>query len=333
MSIGVCRVQKVSGAGNVTGCQIHNRREREHSNTNPDIDFTQSMKNFSLLEKTNKPYNVLIDERLKVAYKGKRAVRKDAVKMCEMLFTSDNLFFEQLSSTEIKKYFEECYNFACERYGRENIISAVVHLDETTPHLHLDFVPLTADGRLSAKEILGVKTDLQKLQDDFYNQVSSKYGLERGNRADLSTGEPTAKHFTTQEYKLKTAKDKLQQAEKELAETKKLVEQSSEALQALQGRVLAQQEVNALKGKKTLTGGLRGISYTDYLSLKKTASYVDKAKSKVKRLETEKDELTEQIKQLHSDLQEAKTARFGYIMQQKNTLVKEIEEKYKKYVF
>jgi hypothetical protein len=253
--------------------------------------------------------------------------------MCEMLFTSDNLFFEQLSSTEIKKYFEECYNFACERYGRENIISAVVHLDETTPHLHLDFVPLTADGRLSAKEILGVKTDLQKLQDDFYNQVSSKYGLERGNRADLSTGEPTAKHFTTQEYKLKTAKDKLQQAEKELAETKKLVEQSSEALQALQGRVLAQQEVNALKGKKTLTGGLRGISYTDYLSLKKTASYVDKAKSKVKRLETEKDELTEQIKQLHSDLQEAKTARFGYIMQQKNTLVKEIEEKYKKYVF
>lgn len=269
MSIGVCRVQKISGAGNITGCQIHNRREREHSNTNPDIDFTQSMNNFSLLDKTNKPYNLLIDERLKVAYKGKRAIRKDAVKLCEMLFTSDTQFFKNLSPKETKQYFQDCYNFACERYGKENIISAVVHFDETTPHLHLDFVPLTSDGRLSAKEILGVKADLQKLQDDFYNQVSSKYGLERGNRADLENNEPTKKHLTTQEYKLKTTKDKLQQAQSELIKTEQQIKQSSDTLETLQGRILTQQQVNALNGKKSLTGALKGISYEDYLSLKK----------------------------------------------------------------
>lgn len=333
MSIGVCRVQKVSGAGNVTGCQIHNRREREHSNTNPDIDFTQSMNNFSLMEESKKPYNILIDERLKTAYKGKRAIRKDAVKMCEILFTSDTQFFEQLTPTEIKQYFQDCYNFACNRYGKENIISAIVHLDETTPHLHLDFVPLTSNGRLSAKEILGVKADLQKLQDDFYQKVSSKYGLERGNRADLENNEPTKKHLTTLEYKLKTTKDNLKKAENKLIQTEEQIKQSSEALRALQGEVLTQQQVNTLNGKKTLTGALKGISYEDYLSLKKTASTAEKRKDKINTLTTENNDLKEQIKQLQKDLQEAKTARFGYIMLQKNKQAMEIEEKYKKYIY
>lgn len=333
MSIGVCRVQKISGAGNITGCQIHNRREREHSNTNPDIDFTQSMNNFSLLDKTNKPYNLLIDERLKVAYKGKRAIRKDAVKLCEMLFTSDTQFFKNLSPKETKQYFQDCYNFACERYGKENIISAVVHFDETTPHLHLDFVPLTSDGRLSAKEILGVKADLQKLQDDFYNQVSSKYGLERGNRADLENNEPTKKHLTTQEYKLKTTKDKLQQAQSELIKTEQQIKQSSDTLETLQGRILTQQQVNALNGKKSLTGALKGISYEDYLSLKKTASLVAKAKTKVKSLKQENERLENQVKQLNIELQEAKANHFGYIMQRNNAITKKVEEKYKTYIY
>lgn len=333
MSIGVCRVQKISGAGNITGCQIHNRREREHSNTNPDIDFTQSMNNFSLLDKTNKPYNLLIDERLKVAYKGKRAIRKDAVKLCEMLFTSDTQFFKNLSPKETKQYFQDCYNFACERYGKENIISAVVHFDETTPHLHLDFVPLTSDGRLSAKEILGVKADLQKLQDDFYNQVSSKYGLERGNRADLENNEPTKKHLTTQEYKLKTTKDKLQQAQSELIKTEQQIKQSSDTLETLKGRILTQEQVNALNGKKSLTGALKGISYEEYLSLKETASYVDTKNNTINDLKQEKNALVKEIKRLNSEIQNMISQQKTELLCESDRVRKEVEKEYQNYVF
>ena len=97
MSFGICRVQKIKGAAGVVGLQLHNRREREHSNSNPDIDRSRSGLNYSLIDEQSINYNRLIDERLKQAYKGKKAIRKDAVKMCEMLFTSDGDFFSRIS--------------------------------------------------------------------------------------------------------------------------------------------------------------------------------------------------------------------------------------------
>ena len=93
MSFGVCRVEKVKGAAAVAGLQLHNNRERQHSNTNPDIDRSRSGLNYSLIEQSTHSYNKLIEGRLQQGYKGKKAIRKDAVRMCEMLFTSDGEFF------------------------------------------------------------------------------------------------------------------------------------------------------------------------------------------------------------------------------------------------
>ena len=213
MSFGICRVQKIKGAAGVVGLQLHNRREREHSNSNPDIDRSRSGLNYSLIDEQSINYNRLIDERLKQAYKGNKAIRKDAVKMCEMLFTSDGDFFSRISEQEQRQFFLDCFEFAAQRYGKENIIAATVHLDEATPHLHLDFVPLTSDGRLSAKEILGNRPQLQQLQDDFFSAVSSKYGLERGQRADIENRERPRKHLETAEFKEKLARDRTKQAE------------------------------------------------------------------------------------------------------------------------
>ena len=170
MSFGVCRVEKVKGAAAVAGLQLHNNRERQRSNTNPDIDRSRSGLNYSLIEQSTHSYNKLIEGRLQQGYKGKKAIRKDAVRMCEMLFTSDGEFFARLSEQEQRQFFIDCFEFAAQRYGRENIIAATVHLDEATPHLHLDFVPLTQDGRLSAKEVLGGRKEMQQLQDDSWQQ-------------------------------------------------------------------------------------------------------------------------------------------------------------------
>lgn len=157
MSIGICRAQKVSGASGGVGAYLHNERIKDHSNTNPDIDFHKSEENYHIGEyDSTLTYNQRAEERLADGYKGKKAVRKDAVKLVEVLFTSDKAFFESQPDNG-KAYFENCLKWASERFGEDNIIADVVHLDEATPHMHLDFVPLTDDGRLSAKEVLGDK--------------------------------------------------------------------------------------------------------------------------------------------------------------------------------
>ena len=312
MSFGVCRVEKVKGAAAVAGLQLHNNRERQRSNTNPDIDRSRSGLNYSLIEQSTHSYNKLIEGRLQQGYKGKKAIRKDAVRMCEMLFTSDGEFFARLSEQEQRQFFIDCFEFAAQRYGRENIIAATVHLDEATPHLHLDFVPLTQDGRLSAKEVLGGRKEMQQLQDDFYAFVASKYGLDRGNRADIENGETSRKHLETAEYKEKLARDRIKQAEQteqkaqrriqtakkktdeaeQLAVTRQHqadeyqqkikdlqaeIERLQSLLQGLQWHFMTANEVDRLQVQKTVFGALKGITYEECLSLKATAARVEQA--------------------------------------------------------
>lgn len=124
MSIGICRVQKIGAPKDIAGIQIHNRREREHSNTNPDIDRTRSAQNYTMtiaagvhggflinahngVQGSEKPYNALIDDRIKQGYTGKRTVRKDAVRCCEVLFTASGDFFEQ-HPDQSQRFFNAC---------------------------------------------------------------------------------------------------------------------------------------------------------------------------------------------------------------------------------
>ena len=206
MSIAICRVQKLKGASAVAGMQIHDRREKEHSNSNPDIDRSHSSKNYAFIETPGKSFNALADERIKQGYTGEKAIRKDAIRVVEGLFTSDGVFFENKTPQEQRRFFEDCLKWTQDRFGADNIISAIVHMDEETPHLHVDFVPLTVDGRLSAKDMLGGRADLQRLQDDFYKSVGKPWGMERGERADLDNpeAEKPRRHKTTAEFKRDT---------------------------------------------------------------------------------------------------------------------------------
>ena len=100
------------------------------------------------------------------------------------MFTATPEFFNGKKLPEIRRYFEEALRFFEQFQSRETIISAVVHMDEKTPHMHLSFVPLTADGRLSAKDIVGNKKKLTWWQDKFWEHMVAKYpDLERGESA------------------------------------------------------------------------------------------------------------------------------------------------------
>jgi hypothetical protein len=228
MSFGICRVQKCGSAHAVAGLQIHNRRERERSGTNPDIRFADSKFNYYLKnapEGSNLSFNAQIDKMLAERYTGKKAIRKDAVRLCDVIFTSDTTFFERLAPERHREFFEDCFKFAVKQYGEKNIISAVVHMDEKTPHMHVDFVPLTSDGRLSAKSILGEKKGLQALQDAFYDSVCIKYGLERGERTDINSRDfenKPRRHKSTGELKRETAYKAFEDASKSVTPPKGL---------------------------------------------------------------------------------------------------------------
>ena len=148
MSVGMGRVQKMT-RGSVKGIEIHDRREKGLSHTNSNIDWSRSKLNYDLHSAQNRNFTKAVNERIS-ALALKRAVRKDAVVMAQVLVTSDHDFFQKLSPEKQRKFFQDSYDFLVKRYGAENVISATVHLDEATPHMHFNFVPVTDDGRLSS---------------------------------------------------------------------------------------------------------------------------------------------------------------------------------------
>ena len=104
-------------------------------------------------------------------------VRRDSIKLVDTLVTATPEFFKNNSA---EKFFALAVQFLTSEVGQQNIFSAVVHMDEQVPHMHTCFVPITNDGRLSAKEIIGNRQKLVEWQDKFYASISAFYPeLER----------------------------------------------------------------------------------------------------------------------------------------------------------
>lgn len=186
MSYSILRVARVKGSSNSKGIQKHNQRENINYN-NKDINHENTYKNYDLINENKIDYSSKIEDTIHANYSGKRAIRKDAIKHVDGLITSDNEFFNNLSEEETNQFFRDSLDFLEQEYGKENMLYATVHLDEKVPHMHFGFVPLTDDGRLSAKEKLGNKKAMIELQDRFNQYVNAKgYELQRGTAKEVS---------------------------------------------------------------------------------------------------------------------------------------------------
>ena len=161
--------------------ESHNERTKEKYASNPDIDTSRSHLNFHLVSPERK-YRAEAEKQIAAA--GCRS-RSDSVRVVEVLVTASPEFFKGKKKAEIKAYFTGGAGFyPAASESRDTIISAVVHMDEKTPHMHLCFVPLTKDKRLSAKEIVGNKKKLTWWQDEFWKHMVKRYpDLERGESA------------------------------------------------------------------------------------------------------------------------------------------------------
>ena len=342
MSYGIIRVAKFNSSA-VRGIQIHDEREKDKSHSNPDIDFSKTEDNYSLQERANKTYNQVIKERID-SLNLKKAVRKDAVVMCSFVITSDKEFFNNISLEQEKAYFQKAYNFVKEKYGEQNIISAEVHKDETTPHLHINFIPVTQDNRLSAKSLFDKKS-LKQLQDDFYSQVSREFGLDRGG---VEEHQKNIDKVTYKKEKVKNELHEIEQIEKETSEKRAVVLDRAKLVDEYYNIKFDGLTADDVKPKKS--GLLNIYSETDEAvasrlnqklkPLFEKSKLADVIKKEYEKLKKSYENLKEQFKQVTEELskykeifkdlkpeQERELKRISERMQKENKEEKELIEK------
>lgn len=177
---------------NLAGLYKHN--ERKNTNySNKDINKINSFKNYSI-----KTCNTTYSNAIKILQQENNLqgrIIKTTNVACEFIITSDKEFFELIGEKETKRYFQTAYNFVAnyKNLGEKYILSAKVHMDESTPHLHLVFVPVLHTKDKNCKEINKIacseywkgKDSYRQLQDNFYKHIKDNgFDLNRGNTKD-----------------------------------------------------------------------------------------------------------------------------------------------------
>ncbi|WP_176586581.1 MobV family relaxase [Priestia megaterium] len=217
---GIIRMQKFHKDA-ILGIQKHNQREGENSK-NKDIDSTRTMLNYDFVNEDKIKYHEEIKKM--TATRVKRKIRNDAVLVAEFFVSASPEYMHAMSPDEQRKYFEASLDHIAGKYGQQNILYAVVHNDEATPHMHVGFVPITDDRRLAAKEYFHGKTKIRRIQDDFHNYMNKRgYDIERGEPSELQ-------HKSVHEFKK-------QEREKELKHLQQLVAHKEKELQQMDNLV------------------------------------------------------------------------------------------------
>ena len=211
MSYSIIRVERATSKANSIGHQRHNQRENKNY-SNKDIDLSKSYLNYDLVNDKNINYLEMIDNKIIENKKSKRKVGDNQVHHMYGVITSDKDFFDSMDIDQVKEFFENSLEFVEKRFGKENILYATIHLDESTPHMHFGFTPITSDGRLCARDILNGRKQHSELQDQFNKHCRSKgYNLKRG----VSREETKESHTKTLDYKKQLAYEVNQAKEQE----------------------------------------------------------------------------------------------------------------------
>jgi len=193
MSYLVANMQKLK-ADNLVGLGNHDQRRTQH-HKNPDIDVDRSALNYDLVAGRTNHFKTDIEAYINEHKTSQRAVRKDAVLVNEWIISSDSQFFAGLTAADTRKYFETAKAYFAEKFGEANIRYAIVHLDESTPHMHMGIVPFDDEYKLSAKRVFN-RSALQNVQDQL-----PVYLQQHGFDVERGIQESQHKSLTVPEYK------------------------------------------------------------------------------------------------------------------------------------
>ena len=188
---------------------------------NENIDASKTHLNYNLAEKEQSLSQIdFIHKRLSEV---KVQNRKDVNVLCDWVITAP----KDLPQEEHRKFFEESYKFLNSRYGKENVVSAYVHMDETTPHMHYAFIPVkhgfkenkknpdisTEYYKVSAKEVL-TRYELKKFHPDLQRHLE----MALGHEVRILNDATKEGNRSIQELKRQSATERLQEVTKEASE-------------------------------------------------------------------------------------------------------------------
>lgn len=294
-------------SGAVGGIQSHNNREHEPK-TNPDVDMSRSEDNYDLISCDN--YKRSIKEKLSNLVESSRAVRKDAVVVCNFIVTSDNETMNALGADRQREFFEDSVKWFSDRYGADRVLNATVHMDETTPHLHIGVMPITQDGRLSAKAIF-TKSEMKAIQTEFARDVGEKYGLERGVEGSERTHLSEARFKEQKALEMANEHGAIAQELQIIAEDCK--QELSEATRSLEA---VKQELSAMQDRKdTLQGEIERLEAIDKQTKVRVHEALEKQKPVLLDLQKRISEAKSELSVIETAVKEKKaegTEKFGW---------------------
>lgn len=294
-------------SGAVGGIQSHNNREHEPK-TNPDVDMSRSEDNYDLIPCDN--YKRSIKEKLSNLVESSRAIRKDAVVVCNFIVTSDNETMDALGADRQREFFRDSVKWFSDRYGADRVLNATVHMDETTPHLHIGVMPITQDGRLSAKAIF-TKTEMKVIQTEFARDVGEKYGLERGVEGSERTHLSEARFKEQKALEMANEHGAIAQELYVLAEDYK--QELSEATRSLE---TVKQELSTMQGRKdTLQSEIERLEAIDKQTKVRVHEALEKQKPVLLDLQKRISEAKSELSVIETAVKEKKaegTEKFGW---------------------
>lgn len=294
-------------SGAVGGIQSHNNREHEPK-TNPDVDMSRSEDNYDLIPCDN--YKRSIKEKLSNLVESSRAVRKDAVVVCNFIVTSDNETMDALGADRQREFFQDSVKWFSDRYGADRVLNATVHMDETTPHLHIGVMPITQDGRLSAKAIF-TKTELKAIQTEFARDVGEKYGLERGVEGSERTHLSEVRFKEQKALEMANEHGAIAQELQIIAEDCK--QELSEATRSLE---TVKQELSAMQDRKdTLQGEIERLEAIDKQTKVRVHEALEKQKPVLLDLQKRISEAKSELSVIETAVKEKKAEgaeKFGW---------------------
>lgn len=285
----------------------HNERHFEN-HSNPDIDTSRTDQNLVLAdyEEVNlyQEFKKRVDQ---VQANQTRKIRKDCPWAMEYIISFSPEDKQRLSPKEQEQYFKDAVDFFKKYHGAENVVSAIVHFDETTPHMHMLVLPMH-ENKLNSKFFMA-RNQLKSLHTEFHKKVGKKYGLMRGK--EQKEGEPKKVHLSVEEYK---AKQEQLKREKHLpdeivlpaVEKKFLISESAEEYKS-RVEVYLRDQLDVMKEVQKLHLAEPEVLKTLELKVEQANSALDDVYSEKQQLAQEHNSLKRENEQLKTQVEGLQT--------------------------
>lgn len=295
------------GKGSVGALEHHNLRENE-TYSNKDINQERTKDNVTLKAPVNSQYR---DTKNIIEQRAVNQVRKTSIWQSEFIISSDKEFFADMPLQEQNRFFEEAYKYLSKEFGEQNVTCAVVHYDETTPHMHFDFVPMTETNKLSRKEVM-TRERLIKIQDELPKYLQKKgFEVKRGRKMVELAPEERPKHLEPGEYKkalneeiraLQGQKKQIDVSKAKLQEKNELIQNAKKELneQAAELNRVLQDMKELPKAEKSITGKMQ-LPETEYKKLYTAAQFGIAAQHQQTELKKNNRELSKMCRELQEE--------------------------------